>query len=202
MDQHRAGGMGAVTIEIQPIRPPRVSVADIRDPLHITAPQRKGCQQDARERTPARRAKMRRVVGRLAPADAELAAYGLLDSRAGLQPPPNDGREASRCQRSDNERRQAARRDKVTLRECQQRRGEQPVESDERKLVYHDAEEKAQRAQWPRVPSWSQRQERPNATTATDQTYPTGTVTFARSASPRSQPSVTPTYPVRAPSTR
>ena len=71
-----------------------------------------------------------------------------------------DGPEASRRQRSDTDRRQAARGAQIPLRQRQQRRAEQPVERDERKLVDHDAEEKAQRAQWPRVPQRPQRQER------------------------------------------
>ena len=85
MDQHRgAGGMGAVPIEGGADEPPGVPVADVRDPLHITTPQQKG-QQDARERIPLGQPGVRRVVGRLAPAGSELAAYGLLDCRAGLQ---------------------------------------------------------------------------------------------------------------------
>ena len=52
---------------------------------------------------------------------------GLLDRRPGLEPPPSDGPEASRRQRSDTERRQAARGAQIPLRQRQQSRGDQPV---------------------------------------------------------------------------
>jgi hypothetical protein len=45
--------MGAGAVGIQPIRPPRVPIADVRDALHIAALQRKRCQQDARANTPS-----------------------------------------------------------------------------------------------------------------------------------------------------
>ena len=137
-----------------------------------------------------------------APAGAELAGYGLLDSRAGLQRPPSDGAEASRRQRSDTERRQAPRRAQVTLGERQQGRAEQPENTRNGSSLTTIPKKKLSVPNGHGCGSGLNAKNVPRATNATDHKYPTGTVTFARPASSRSQSSVPRAYPVNARSTR
>jgi hypothetical protein len=64
----------------------------------------------------------------------------VVDRRACPQSPPGDDHQPDRGQDGHTEHHPTARRADITLGEGQQRRGEEPIEGDERRLVDQEAE--------------------------------------------------------------
>ena len=136
-----------MAVDVEQVRSPRVAVADVRHSLDVATADEERPEQDAGERKPAAQPRGHPGVDGGPPTRTEALAHGAVDRRAGLQPPPGDHREPGRRHDGDTERHPAARRVDVSLAEGQQRRGEEPVEGDERQLVDKEAENAAQAAE-------------------------------------------------------
>jgi hypothetical protein len=146
-----------MAVDVEKVLPARVAVADVRQPHDIATADEERPAQDAGERKAAAQPGGHPGVDGGAPTGTKPVAQGAVDCRARPQPPRRDDHEPDRRQDGQTERRPTARRVEITLADGQQRRGEQPVEGDERQLVEQVAEPVAH-VRWARLPRPRRRQ--------------------------------------------